>query len=188
MDSIVLNRVTKTFGEHTILRDFSANLPLEGVTVLRGPSGVGKTTLFRLLLGLERPDSGEIFGMQGRKPAVVFQEDRLLPWASALENVALVSNAELAEETLNALSLGDSLNQPPRELSGGMRRRVAIARALAYRGDILFLDEPFTGLDDENKRVVTNAVLRQRIPVFVITHEEDEAALFGVVRTLELPD
>ena len=153
MDNLSLNRITKTFGENVVLRDFSAVVPLEGVTVLRGPSGVGKTTLFRLLLGLEQPDSGEIRGMQGRKPAVVFQEDRLIPWASALENVSFVSNEQTAEECLRMLGLGDSLHLLPRELSGGMQRRVALARALAFHGDILFLDEPFTGLDEENKRV-----------------------------------
>ena len=187
-NSITLNSISKTFGENTVLRNFSAVLPLSGVTIIRGPSGTGKTTLFRLLLGLEQPDTGEITGMQGRKPAVVFQEDRLLPWATALENVALVSNPVIAESTLNQFGLGDSLHLLPRELSGGMQRRVAIARALAYHGDILFLDEPFTGLDEENKRIAATAILEQHIPVFVITHEEDEAELFGTFRTLKLPE
>ncbi len=83
--------------------------------------------------------------------------------------------------------MGDSLHLLPRELSGGMQRRVAIARALAYQGDVLFLDEPFTGLDEENKRIAANAILEQHVPVFVITHEEDEAELFGTYRILQLP-
>jgi len=186
-NNITLNNITKTFGENTVLREFSAVLPLSGVTVLRGPSGTGKTTLFRLLLGLEPLDAGEILGMQGHKPAVVFQEDRLLPWATALENVALVSNLDIAEATLNQLGLGDSLHLLPRELSGGMQRRVAIARALAYQGDVLILDEPFTGLDEENKCIAANSILEQHIPVFVIMHAEDEAELFGTYRTLQLP-
>lgn len=186
-NSILLKNITKSFGGNAVIQNFSAELPLDGVTVLRGPSGVGKTTLFRLLLGLEQPDAGEIVGMQGRKSAVVFQEDRLLPWATALENVALVSNPTIAEATLNQLGLGDSLHLLPRELSGGMQRRVAIARALAYHGDILFLDEPFTGLDEENKHIAASAILEQHIPVFVITHEEDEAELFRTYRTLQLP-
>jgi len=186
-NNITLSNITKTFGENTVLQDFSAVLPFSGVTVLRGPSGTGKTTLFRLLLGLEQPDAGEILGMQGHKPAVVFQEDRLLPWATALENVALVSNPVIAEAILTKLGLGDSLHLLPRELSGGMQRRVAIARALAYQGDVLFLDEPFTGLDEENKRIAANAILEQHVPVFVITHEEDEAELFGTYHTLQLP-
>ena len=185
-DMIFVKNVTKAFEGHAVLHDLSAEIPLCGVTVIRGASGAGKTTLFRLLLGLEKPDAGEILGMELRKPAVVFQEDRLLPWANALENVALVSDASAAAAALTALGLGDSLHLLPRELSGGMQRRVAIARALAYRGDILFLDEPFTGLDEENKRIAANAVLQQRVPIFVITHEDDEAELFGAYHTIQL--
>lgn len=184
---IVLNRISKSYGARSVFRDFSAVLPLEGVTVVRGPSGAGKTTLFRLLLGLERPDAGEISGLAGLKPAVVFQEDRLLPWASALENVSLVCSAETAEAALSRLGLCDNLRQLPRALSGGMRRRVAIARALACGGEVLFLDEPFTGLDEENKRIAAREILEMRIPVFVITHEDDEAALFGAHRNLLIP-
>jgi NitT/TauT family transport system ATP-binding protein len=186
-NSIFIKNITKSFGGNAVIQNFSAELPLDGVTVLRGPSGVGKTTLFRLLLGLEQPDTGEIVGIQGLKPAVVFQEDRLLPWASALENVALVSDSASAETILTKLGLGDSLCLLPRELSGGMQRRVAIARALAYQADLLFLDEPFTGLDEQNKRVATDAIREQHIPAFVITHEDDEAELFGAYRTLQLP-
>jgi len=178
-DNIVLNNISKSFGGHAVLKNFSARIPLCGVTVLRGASGAGKTTLFRLLLGLESPDGGEIVGMQGRKPAVVFQEDRLLPWASALNNAALGSDAKRAENALSELGLCDNLSQLPRELSGGMKRRVAIARALAYGGDILFLDEPFTGLDEENKRVAAVALKQARVPILVITHDDAEAELFG---------
>ena len=178
-NNITLSNITKTFGENTVLRDFSAVLPLSGVTVLRGSSGTGKTTLFRLLLGLEQPDAGEILGMQGHKPAVVFQEDRLLPWATALENAALGSDESRAKDALTRLGLGENLCQLPRELSGGMNRRVAIARALAFGGDILFLDEPFTGLDEENKRIAASALVESRVPILVITHDDAEAELFG---------
>ena len=169
-----------------MLRQFSAELPLEGVTVLRGASGAGKTTLFRLLLGLEKLDIGEVTGMLGKRPAVMFQEDRLLPWATALENVSLVSDAARAEAALSRLGLCDNLCQLPGELSGGMRRRVALARALAYGGDILFLDEPFTGLDEENKRIAACAILEEQVPVFVITHDDSEAELFGDYRVLRI--
>ena len=117
--------------------------------------------------------------MDGRKPAVVFHEDRLLPWVSALENAALGSDETRAARALTQLGLGENLCQLPRELSGGMKRRVAIARALAYGGDILFLDEPFTGLDDENKRIAASALLDKKAPILVITHDDAEAELFG---------
>ena len=186
MDKLKIINASKQYGEHVVLSQFSAELPLAGVTVLRGPSGAGKTTLFRLLLGLEQPDAGEITGMHGKKPAVVFQEDRLLPWATALENVSLVSDTARAEAALSRLGLCDNLCQLPRELSGGMRRRVALARALAYGGDLLFLDEPFTGLDEENKRIAARAILDEQVPVFVITHDDLEAELFGDYRELRI--
>ncbi len=178
-ESIVIKKLTKSYGGHPVFDGFSAEIPLNGVTVLRGASGAGKTTLFRLLLGLERPDGGEILGMQGKKPAVVFQEDRLLPWATALDNVSLVSNSARAGAALSRLGLSESLLQQPKELSGGMKRRVAIARALAYGGDLLFLDEPFTGLDEENKRIAARALLDEGVPILVITHDDAETELFG---------
>ena len=188
MDKIRITNVSKHYGAHAVFSRFSAELPLAGVTVLRGASGAGKTTLFRLLLGLEQPDAGEITGMQGKKPAVVFQEDRLLPWATALENVSLVSDAARAEAALSRLGLCDNINQLPSELSGGMRRRVALARALAYGGDLLFLDEPFTGLDEENKCIAARAILDEQVPVFVITHDDAEAELFGDYRELRIDE
>ncbi len=178
-ERISIQNLSKTFDGHTILKDYTGEISLSGVTVIRGASGAGKTTLFRLLLGLEQPDSGKITGMQGRKPAVVFQEDRLLPWATALENAAMGSDEARAKNTLERLGLGENLCQLPRELSGGMKRRVAIARALAYGGDILFLDEPFTGLDEDNKRIAAQAMLEAKIPILVITHDDAEAELFG---------
>ncbi|NLI55066.1 MAG: ATP-binding cassette domain-containing protein [Clostridiales bacterium] len=178
-ETISVKHLSKAYGDHDVLHDFSAEIPLCGVTVLRGASGIGKTTLFRLLLGLERPDAGEIRGMDGRKPAVVFQEDRLLPWATALENVSLISGEETAILELSRLGLGENMRQLPKELSGGMKRRVAIARALAYGGDILFLDEPFTGLDEDNKRAAARALAAAGVPILVITHDDAEAELFG---------
>ncbi len=178
-DTISVKNVSKSFGGNDVLRDFSAEIPLSNTIVLRGVSGIGKTTLFRLLLGLEQPDAGEICGMENRKASAVFQEDRLLPWASALENVALVSDETRAKAALGRLGLNEHMHLFPKELSGGMKRRVAIARALAYGGDILFLDEPFTGLDDENKRAAARALLESGVPILVITHDDSEAELFG---------
>jgi ABC-type nitrate/sulfonate/bicarbonate transport system ATPase subunit len=178
-EHISVQNLSKSFAGNAVLDGFSAQIPLCKVTVIRGASGAGKTTLFRLLLGLDQPDAGEIIGMGGRTPSVVFQEDRLLPWASALDNVALVSDEARAKAALGRLGLGGNMHQLPKELSGGMKRRVAIARALAYGGDILFLDEPFTGLDDENKKIAASALLEPGVPILVITHDDAEADLFG---------
>jgi len=176
---IKIRNLNLSFGDKIVFRDFSADLPETGVTVFRGASGMGKTTLFRLLLGLQKQDSGTISGIAFQRPAVVFQEDRLMPWASALENAALGSGEEQARSALQKLGLEKSMHLLPRELSGGMRRRVAIARALAYGGDALFLDEPFTGLDEENRKTAVKALLEAGGPVYVITHEDAGAELFG---------
>jgi len=181
---IKIRNLNLSFGDKIVFRDFSADLPETGVTVFRGASGMGKTTLFRLLLGLQKQDSGTISGIAFQRPAVVFQEDRLMPWASALENAALGSGDEQAQAALKKLGMEESMYLLPRELSGGMRRRVAIARALAYGGDALFLDEPFTGLDEENRKSTVKAVLEAGVPVYVITHEDAGAELFGPHETV----
>jgi ABC-type nitrate/sulfonate/bicarbonate transport system ATPase subunit len=183
---IKLQNISLNFGGRPVFTNVSLEIPTRGVTVFRGPSGAGKTTLFRLLLGLQKPDCGTIEGFPFKKPAVVFQEDRLLPWTSALENAALVSNPETAEQMISELGLCENLCQLPRELSGGMRRRVALARALSYGGDALFLDEPFTGLDEVNKEIAVRAILKADVPVYVITHDDAEAALFGAHTTVQI--
>ena len=183
---IKLRNISLSFGGRPVFTNFSLDIPTHGVTVFRGPSGVGKTTLFRLLLGLQKPDAGTIEGFSFKKPAVVFQEDRLFPWANALDNAALVSDPAAAERAISALGLCENLCQLPRELSGGMRRRVALARALSYGGDALFLDEPFTGLDEANKEIAARAILETGAPIYIITHDDAEAALFGVYTAIEV--
>ena len=154
--SVILDSVCKSFGEKIVLKNFSLKIPYGSKTVIKGPSGCGKTTLLRILAGLIFPDHGTVTGTQGKKTAVLFQEDRLFPTLTALENVSAVvpgnSKKEVAAKILTALGLGDpeNLNSYPAQLSGGMKRRCAIARALAYDADIVLLDEALKGLDAEN--------------------------------------
>lgn len=154
---------------------------------LHGPSGVGKTTLLRLIGGLLRPVSGEVSGVEGTRVSVVFQDDRLLPWASVAENIAFVLHhrpAALAREdiarALGVVELADVASHRPDRLSGGMRRRVAIARALAYGGDWLLLDEPFQGLDRAlARRIMDHLVEANRADgrsVVCVTHDPAQAA------------
>lgn len=151
--ALALTHVDFAYGSLPILEDVSLAFPDRGVVCLSGPSGCGKTTLLRLLSGLEQPQRGRIEGLAGRKTAAVFQEDRLLPWMTALDNVALAlpgglrANRGRAAETLAQVGLSDALHSLPDDLSGGMKRRAAIARALAVNADLLLLDEPFTGID-----------------------------------------
>ena len=133
---VEIKNAWKTFGEQAVLGGFSIGFPPRGTVCLFGPSGCGKSTLLNCLAGLITLDSGEILGLKGKKVSYIFQENRLLPWATARENVALVlegENTETASRWLLQAGLGDAMEKYPRELSGGMKRRVAIARALAYR-------------------------------------------------------
>lgn len=152
---------------------------------LMGPSGCGKTTLLRVALSLQPPDTGSVSGDPGRT-AAVFQEPRLLPWRTAAENVNVVLS-DTPETMLEALSmlerveLSDAVEKYPAELSGGMQQRVSIARALAFRPDLLVLDEPFRGLDDELRgRMVSllNTSL-QSASLLLVTHSEEEAEALG---------
>ena len=181
---ITLRHVWRSFGEKQVLRDFSHTFPQGELTVVMGPSGCGKTTLLSLLLGLETPDKGEVLGMEGRKKSAVFQEDRLCENAGAVSNIRLVNPAltkAQAEEMLSALGLSDSLKQPVRTLSGGMKRRVAILRALAAEYDVLLCDEPFKGLDAETKALVMDYFLGKTKgkTVILVTHDSAEAAALG---------
>ena len=184
-----LKQVSFSYRGTSVLRDVSWTLPRRGVVCLWGPSGCGKTTLLRLLAGLERPKAGAVTLPDDGRVAMVFQEDRLLPWMTALENVMLPgAERSLAEDMLRSLGLGEELHRLPRELSGGQQRRVAIARALAAPGDLLLLDEPFNGLDEASWRMAVPLILQraEEVPVVLVTHVEQHAqALNAEVLHLE---
>lgn len=183
---IEFKNLTCAYGEKTPIRNLTLTLPDTGVIGVFGASGAGKTTLLRLLAGRLAPASGTVTGLTGKRVSMVFQEDRLLPWQTALENVALVRDGSEAEarELLAALSLQAEAEQRPAALSGGMQRRVALARALNFGGDVLLLDEPFKGLD---AALCTKAaaVVRGRFPLTVIaTHDRAEAENLGMTLAL----
>ena len=164
-----------------VIRELSLEIPDGGRICVSGPSGEGKTTVLRLLLGLEKPRRGRITGTDGLRFSAVFQEDRLIPGRTALENVSLFSNGETARRTLEALGLGDVLESMPRELSGGQRRRVALARALAHPFDVLVLDEALTGLDGEAARNCLSAIRTsiQERTLVMVSHDPSHAGELG---------
>ena len=170
MMELRVEHLCKRYGENAVLDDISFTARV-GVTRLLGPSGIGKTTLLRVLLGLETPDSGTVNGDKFRWTAV-FQENRLLEGLDAEGNLRFVLganyNAAAAQALLEELGLGDVGKKKVRDYSGGMQRRLALARAL------LALDEPFTGLDAENREAAMRAILRAAEMKIVIfsTHEE----------------
>ena len=176
MMGLRVEHLCKRYGENAVLDDISFTARV-GVTRLLGPSGIGKTTLLRVLLGLETPDSGTVNGDKFRWTAV-FQENRLLEGLDAEGNLRFVLganyNAAAAQALLEELGLGDVGKKKVRDYSGGMQRRLALARALLAPSDALSLDEPFTGLDAENREAAMRAILRAAETKIVLlsTHEE----------------
>jgi len=174
---IFADHISKSYNEIPVLSDFSLRLPEHGIIGLSGPSGCGKTTFLHIMAGLIEPDSGSITGLAGKKTGVVFQEDRLLPWLTAQENIDLiVKNSTLTQQWLDAIQLSDKADSYPSELSGGMKRRLALARALAFDCDLLLMDEPFQGLDEMLKEtlypLVRDAALTK--PVVMVSHDITE--------------
>ena len=178
--------VYKDFGRGPVLRDVSLTVRQGETVCLMGPSGLGKTTLLRCVAGLERPESGSVTGVPERL-GYVFQEDRLLEHLSAEGNLRFVLgrvyDPAAARALLDRLGLPDTGAQPVREFSGGMKRRLALARALLAPFDALALDEPFTGLDRENRDLAL-ACIRETAgdrPVLLVTHDAADAAGSPVV-------
>ncbi len=183
---IEFKNVSFSYPDKKVLADFSFQLAKGDRLALMGPSGCGKTTILRLLMNLEQPQGGSIEGR--RLPiAAVFQENRLLRHKTALENAALVGSPEKAQDILSRLGLMESLHQYPAALSGGMQRRVAIARALCVDSELLILDEPFNGLDEESKKQA--AALISEVwqgSILMVTHLPEEAALLQA-KILQIP-
>ena len=189
--NIAMNAVTFGYGATRICDKLNWTLPENGVTCLWGPSGCGKTTLLRLLAGLEKPQKGTV-EPNGHRVSMVFQEDRLLPWLTVRENAALACDDERkVDELLAAVSLIELADSTPDAISGGQQRRVALVRALAADSELLLLDEPFTGLDEETKALVIPLIREaaKTRPVVLVTHiaAEAEALNASMIRLSELP-
>lgn len=159
------------------------------ITVLLGRSGCGKTTLLRLIAGLELPDAGEII-RHDMKPAIVFQEPRLMPWLDVYHNTIFGlqkeeshSRSEEIEKILDIVGLKKFQHSYPAQLSGGMQARCALARALAVKQSFLLMDEPFAALDYFTRESMQKELLRVQqtlgTGILFVTHSVDEALLLA---------
>lgn len=182
---ITLQNISKSYGDTSVLSDLSLTFAANGTYCLMAPSGTGKTTLLKILMGLVPADSGTIYGLNHYQVSAVFQENRLLENYSALQNIRFVtgnrySNAALLQK-LTLLLPEDCLSQPVSELSGGMKRRLCILRALLAPFDLLLMDEPFTGLDSGNRQKAIRLIRETTVDKLLIaaTHNPGDAALLN---------
>ena len=179
--AIELVHISKRFDDHVVFEDLNMVFHEGEIYCLMGASGSGKTTLLQLLMGLEKPDTGEIKGMIGKKVSAVFQEDRLIEHFDAVRNIKLVCDKQITEQRIESeltrVGIEDYTNKTVNHFSGGMRRRVAIVRAILANNDILLLDEPFKGLDERLKHQVIDYVRQMAVgkTVILVSHDKEEA-------------
>lgn len=169
----------------TVLDNFSYEFAEGKTTAILGKSGCGKSTLLNILMGLLRSDSGEVIRSENCRISAVFQENRLCENLTAAANIRLVTGKRFAVNELSVefekVGLASCENKLVRELSGGMKRRTALLRALLANYDVLFLDEPFKGLDGDTKQIVMQYCKDKTIgkTVLFVTHDEQECSFLA---------
>ena len=182
--------LTVSFGDRAVLDRFSLDIPAAGVTALSGPSGCGKTTLLRVLAGLERPQSGAVVDLPPRQTAILFQDDRLLPWRTVGQHLTDVLPRErwgVVPALLAMVELEGEEKSFPSTLSGGMGRRLALARCLALEARLYLLDEPFAGVDLSRALRILDRLKARPAPVLLVSHEPAILAHADTVIQLDGP-
>ncbi len=186
-----IQSVTKSFGDQIIFENFSFDFPMTGLFCLTGESGKGKTTLLRMIAGLDKEYSGSMTNL----PTVsyLFQDKRLFPTLSTLDNLMIITREsgsareqflQKAKDMLRTLNIFDEdFKKKPAQLSGGMQQRVAIARALLFDAPVLLLDEPSKELDEQNKNILRDLITKEaeKRLVIVVSHHEDDIRVMNAV-------
>jgi ABC-type multidrug transport system ATPase subunit len=184
--SLEIKNLTKRFGKKTIISEFSYHFSEKGLYILRGKSGIGKTTLLRIIAGLDKDYSGEIIEGGIGRISFAFQEYRLFPQLSALENVMIASkddsdaNKNIAMDLLSRLGFSvEEMSLLPSELSGGMKQRVSLARTFMKNAPVILLDEPTKELDAILCRQVCEMIkkIAEDKLVILVTHRDDDISL-----------
>jgi NitT/TauT family transport system ATP-binding protein len=193
--AVEIRGISKFYGADVeALRDIDLDLPRGKLTSLLGPSGCGKTTLLKIVAGLVTPTAGTVrvggktVDGPGPERAFVFQDFALMPWATVMRNVAFglelrgigrARREEIAKRYIAEVGLSGFENKFPHELSGGMRQRVGLARALSVDAEVLLLDEPFSAVDEQNRRKFQEDLIRlrevQKKTFIFVTHSIEEA-------------
>ena len=182
--NLKLNNIFKTFNESPVIKNLNIEFELGKVTCLFAPSAFGKTTLLNIISGVDDDFVGEVVKKDNLKTSYIFQDERLMPWKNVVENIEFTMDSkEGVSYFINLVGLVGHEKKYPKQLSGGLKQKVAIAQALAHDPDILIMDEPFKGLNNEIKKELIEKIIpyiksKKRITIFV-THDEVEASLFA---------
>lgn len=181
----------KNYGGQSILDGFTYTFKEHETTCITGRSGCGKTTLLHILLGLERPDQGSVKGMPDRI-AAVFQEDRLCENLSGERNIRMVlgrrADSGEIQRAMRAVGLADAFDKPVRELSGGMRQRVSVLRALFMDADLIVMDEPMKGLDENTRKQTISYIMEKTAgkTLIIVTHDKEDIEAFHALDVVEM--
>ena len=190
---ILMEKINKSYGDKEVLRDFTTKFEEGTVTFITGESGIGKTSIIRILMGLEGYQSGSIRGLEGKEISVVFQDDCLCDKLSLDKNLSMVLDGQQDKEQdldrlLDLFGLEGYRYKRAAELSGGMKRRLAILRAILYPHNLMILDEPFKGLDEENKKLVMGQLAKGLVDktAIIVTHDKTEIDFFRSIGGLKI--
>ena len=183
---IKLENISVAYDGQSVIKDLSYTFEDGHLYAISGASGIGKTTLLGAIAGIVPLKSGQVIS-DHKKIGYIFQDPRLFPWMTALDNVICACDDEEKAKYYLELLLPGSNDKYPHELSGGMKQRVSIARALAYDAELILLDEPFKGLDDANKINTVNTVLEslKGKTAIIVSHEKDELALASEILLMD---